>query len=298
MDDSGFTTPPPPPPPGAGGGGELPQRALGDILSTAFNIYKANAAQLLKIVALVVVPLTLFEALISNVVFKPTSTTLVFGSTTTTVSSRSTGSSYLVFVVGMLVALLIGAALQAAMLRAGAEATMGDKPDVDRSFRFGFRRIGSVILIGILVALVVMSVALVGVILAFAVPALGVIVVLVGIVWAVYAGTLLALSVSVLVVEGKTGQEALSRSWNLVKGHFWHALGTIVVASIITGVIGGLIGALGGSNWFASWIFGAIGQILVAPFSALVTIVLYLDIRSRSESLTSNTLRSEISAGE
>ena len=60
MDDSGgFGAPPPPPPPSAGGGGQLPQRDFGDVFSTAFNVYKAHFAQLLKIVALIVVPLTL-----------------------------------------------------------------------------------------------------------------------------------------------------------------------------------------------------------------------------------------------
>ena len=59
MDDSGgFTTPPPPPPPpggaGGGAGGGLAPRGLGDILSAAFEIYKANASGLLMIVAIVV----------------------------------------------------------------------------------------------------------------------------------------------------------------------------------------------------------------------------------------------------
>ena len=79
MDDSGGfgAAPPPPPPPSAGGGGPLPQRAFGDVFSTAFAVYKANAAQLLKIVALIVVPLTLLNALIANVVFAPKDETIV-----------------------------------------------------------------------------------------------------------------------------------------------------------------------------------------------------------------------------
>ena len=67
MDDSGgFTTPPPPPPPpggeGGAGGPGLPPRGIGEILSTAFEIYKANATNLLMIVAIVVVPLTFISA--------------------------------------------------------------------------------------------------------------------------------------------------------------------------------------------------------------------------------------------
>jgi len=71
MDDSGgFGAPPPPPPPGAGGGGSIPQRGLGDILSVAFEVYKANAAKLIQIVAIVVIPLTFIMALLTQVAFK------------------------------------------------------------------------------------------------------------------------------------------------------------------------------------------------------------------------------------
>ena len=76
MDNSGgFTTPPPPPPPpggeGGAGGPGLPSRGIGEILSTAFEIYKANAQNLLMIVAIVVVPLTFISAFIGGVVFAP-----------------------------------------------------------------------------------------------------------------------------------------------------------------------------------------------------------------------------------
>ena len=88
----------------------------------------------------------------------------------------------------------------------------------------------------------------------------------------------------------------MRRSWNLVRGHFWHALGVIFVAALITGVIGGAIGAIGGDAWVVRWIFTAIGQILVAPFSALVSVLLYLDVRARSEALSASTLRAELAA--
>ena len=70
MNDSGFDRPPPPPPPGEPGGGDtLPARGLGDILTGAFDIYKRNAAQLLLIVAIIVVPLSVLGFLISHYAF-------------------------------------------------------------------------------------------------------------------------------------------------------------------------------------------------------------------------------------
>ena len=64
------------PPPSAMGGpqGGIPPKTLGEILSAAFNLYKANASQLILIVAIVVVPLTFISSLLSGVVFAGTST--------------------------------------------------------------------------------------------------------------------------------------------------------------------------------------------------------------------------------
>ncbi len=66
------------------------------------------------------------------------------------------------------------------------------------------------------------------------------------------------------------------------------------VAALIGAVVSGIISALGtiaGTSWFTEWVFGSIGEIVVAPFSALVSIILYLDLRARTEGLTVTALR-------
>jgi hypothetical protein len=286
MDSSGgFTTPPPPPPPppggtGGAGGPGLPQRGIGEILSTAFEIYKANAASLLMIVAIVVVPLTFISAFIGGVVFAPeTETVTIFGESVETVSARTAGAAFLVFIVGIVIAVVISAVLQAAIMRGAALGSIGDPVDVDASYKWGFARFGSVILISILVGLAVLG----GLIL----------LIIPGLIFAV----MFSVSIPALVVENRRGTDAMSRSWNLVKGHFWHAVGVIVVAGIIAAVVSGIIGAIGGAlgdNWFLSWIFQAIAQIITAPFSAIVSVLLYLDLRARKEALTADALRAEL----
>ncbi len=286
MDSSGgFTTPPPPPPPppgdglGAGGPG-LPQRGIGEILSTAFEIYKANASSLLMIVAIVVVPLTFVSAFIGGVLFAPdTETITVLGEPVGEVSARTASAAFLVFLVGIVIAVIINAVLQAALMRGAALGSIGDPVDIDASYKWGFARFGSVLLISILVGLVV----LVGLIL----------IVIPGLIFAV----MLSVAIPALVVENLRGTDAMSRSWNLVKGHFWHAVGVIIVAGIITAVVGGIVGAIGGvfgDNWFLSWIFQAIAQIITAPFAAIVSVLLYLDLRARREALTADGLRAEL----
>src|SRR3954453_20369026 len=71
--DDGGMAPPPPPPPSAGGGGAIPQRGLGDILTAAVELYRANAVKLIQIVAIGVIPLTFASALLTKAVFKPAS---------------------------------------------------------------------------------------------------------------------------------------------------------------------------------------------------------------------------------
>lgn len=281
-DVPGGPTPPPPPPPMMGGPqGGIPPKTLGEILSAAFSIYKANASKLVLVIALVVVPLSLIGALFFGVVFAPER--IEVGSTGSGVvvdyAGRSWGANLLVGSIGALIAIIISAILQAAILRAAAQATIGDPVDVEASYRYGFKRLGSVILLSLLVGLIV---------------AVGFILLIVpGIIFLVF----LSASIPVLIVENRRGTEAMSRSWNLVKGHFWHALVVILVAALIVGVVSGIIGAIGGDNWFVRWIFTSIAQIVTAPFAALVSVILYLDLRARSETLTAETLRRELASG-
>jgi hypothetical protein len=283
MSDTGFTPPPPPPPPpppSGGGGGTLPPRGLGDILSTAFEVYKANATKLIVIVAIVVVPLALLTSLFSNVVFDVDTTTVdIGGQPVTTIETQGAFTALIAAAIGAVIAFVMSFVLQAAVMRAAAQAVIGDPVDAEASYRYGFKRLGSVILVSLLVGLI-----LLGGFILLIIP---------GIIFAVF----LAVTIPALVVENKRGTDALGRSWNLVKGAFWHVLGTIVVAGIIAGLVSGIISAIGGDNFVVSWIFTSIGQIITVPFSALVSVILYLDLRARQESLTAERLRSEIALG-
>jgi MFS family permease len=278
MDNSGgFTTPPPPPPPpggeGGAGGPGLPPRGIGEILSTAFEIYKANAQSLLMIVAIVVVPLTFISAFIGGVIFAPDTDPI------TGLDDRAFGAAILVGLVALIITVIINAVLQAAIMRGAAHGSIGDPVDIDASYKWGFARFGSVLLISILVGLAVF-----GGFLLLIIP---------GIIFLV----MFSVSIPALVVENLRGTDAMSRSWNLVKGNFWHALGLIIVAGIITAVVGGIVGAIGSAisdNWFVVWIFQAIAQIITAPFTALVTVLLYLDLRARREALTADALRADL----
>ena len=271
-----------PPPPAVSGGpsGGLPPKTLGQILSQAFDIYRANAAKLLTIVAVVVVPLSLIGAIFTGVIFEPE---VDVRSGQVVVGVEDLGRSFVGYLfvgaIGGLIAILIAAALQAATARAAALAVIGDPVDVQTSYRYGFRRLGSVILISLLVGVIV---------------AVGFLLLIVpGIIFLVF----LSVSIPALIVENRRGTDALGRSWNLVQGEFWHALGVVFVAAILVGIVSGIIGSIGGNEWVIRWIFTAIAQIVTAPYAALVSILLYLDLRARKEALSAATLRQELASG-
>ena len=277
----GPTPPPPPPPPGTppGPGGFRP-RTLGEILSEAFRIYRENAAKLMVIVAVVVVPLSFIGALLGHFVGEPTLHRVkILGQPATIEYSRSFGVTILALLIAAAIGVIIWAILQAAILRGAAQATIGDPVDVEASYRWGLSRFGSVLLVAVLVGIAV---------------GVGFILLIIpGIIFLVF----LSVSEPALIVENRRGTEALKRSWNLVRGHFWHALVVILIAAILTGIVQGILTAIGGHNWFVRWIFSAIAQILTSPFSALVTVLLYLDLRARKEALTAERLRTELASG-
>jgi hypothetical protein len=274
-DVTGYgAAPPPPPPPEPPGGGALPSRGIGDILSAAFQIYTKNAGQLILIVAIVVVPLSLISFLLTDVVFNGTTEDVGGIEVTTRTFAVFLGAT----LAALAISIIISAILQAALLRGAAQGTIGDPVDINTSYRWGLSRFGSVLLVSILVGLSV---------------AIGFILLIIP---GIFLLVMLAVSVPAVVVENKRGTDAMRRSWDLVKGHFWHVLGVIVVAALLTGLVSGLISAIGGSNRFVGLITGMIAQILVAPYSALVSILLYLDLRARGEMLSANQLRGELAA--
>ena len=229
--------------------------------------------------AVVVVPLSFISAFLSGVAFAPnTHTVRIFGKPEVVADTRGLGVVLLVVAIGAVISVIISAVLQAAILRAAAEATIGDPVDAEASYRYGFKRLGSVIWVSVLVGLAV---------------GIGFILLIVP---GIIALGFLCVSVPVLIVENRRGTDAMGRSWNLVKGHFWHALGVILVAALIVGFVNGIVSSIGGSAWVVRWILTAIATTITAPFTALVSVLLYLDLRARSEALSASTLRSELAA--
>lgn len=270
--------PPPSMPPPPSGDPALPPRGVGELIGAALDLYRRNALPLLTIVALVVIPLAILGAAITALLQPDPGET------------RSVAFVIVTILIGVLIAVITNAILQAAVLRGAAKATLGEPVDVSDSYRWGFQRLGSVLLIALLVTLALIAAFVPFILVVIAVPALALIVWVLP--FAVYV--LLSVSVPALVIEGQRGAAALGRSWNLVKAFFWHAAGVILLALIVGAVVSFILGLIGGTNEVVSTIVSILGQIIVAPFTALVTVLLYLNLRTRAENLTVTALRAEL----
>jgi hypothetical protein len=124
---------------------------------------------------------------------------------------------------------------------------------VEQSYRFGFHRLGSVLVVSILVGL-----ATVGGLILLVIPG-------------IYIGVRLTVSIDALVVEGRRGTQAMGRSWGLVGGLWWHAFATLLVAWLLIGVANAVITApFSGQSWVVQGLAAAVATVVTLPYGVLV----------------------------
>jgi hypothetical protein len=239
-----------------------------EILGTAFGLYRRHWRTLLAIVA-IAVPLAVS-------IPSTTGRSAPGGEYQVVVHHRvvATGGSWAATAIVVL-AMLVGALGLAAVTRAAVAAVAGEDLGVGRSYRTAAGRVWPLLLVIVLTWLLTM----VGLLL-FVVPG-------------VVVGVLLAVSVPVQVIEGTGAWRALSRSWNLVGGHWWHTFVTILLTWLLLGLAVGLVDVAAeglGLGWLAETIAQALSITLAAPFAALVAVLLYLDLRARGEPLDGDPL--------
>jgi hypothetical protein len=105
--------------------------------------------------------------------------------------------------------------------------------------------------------------------------------------------------VPAVIVEDLSGTKALGRSDKLASGRRWPVFGFLIVVYLIVSIINVIAGTVlfgfisPGSA--AETVIGIAVAVLIAPFVAAATVVLYFDQRVRAEAFDVELLASQIS---
>jgi hypothetical protein len=250
----------------------------GQTIDAAVRLYRARWKTLMAISAVLVVPFSLAQqfaihasrhpVLIGNRVFQQSDSGLVV----------------LFFVLNYL---LVQPLIQASLIRALAGVYLGQDVRAGESLRFGLSKLGWVLLWSFVVGLL---------------TALGLIALIVG---AIFLYVRFYFTVSAVVLEDARGG-ALSRSWRLTKGLWWHIFGTTLLAGLVAAVASFILAvpaALIAANdtgqsiaWFFQALLSAASTVIVTPFSVGVVVLLYFDSRIRKEGFDIAVMAREVGA--
>jgi hypothetical protein len=250
---------------------------VGEILDTAFAVYRRNAFALWKLVAVVVaLPAAMNGA-------------LAVAEQQVNDSDGSSGSLVILQLLVLLVSLIASSLATAAALRVVADAYLGRTIDPGASLRFGLRRLPAVIGMSLLVGITVVIASLF-----LLVPGIYLYVA-----WSVAMPALLGENLGII--------RALGRSHSLVRGRFWPCAGVIVLAFLLMFIVAlvllAVLAAVVGSSdndtvlFVEQGVSTLIANALVLPFQVAVTVVLYIDLRVRKEGFDVQLLAHSLEPG-
>jgi hypothetical protein len=279
---------------------------LGELLDGAFKLLRADFPQLLLAVGVVVVPLQLLLAFVSEQVAtrldegmvaleqRPEAVDVVF-----TDLARELPA---LLVVGLLQTLLLLLAT-AAVVRIGGARYLGSRERAMPALGAAARRFPSLLAAQLLIGLIVVAAIAVPIVIILAGAVLGQdALVLIGFLaflpvvpLVIFLYIRFAVNVPAIMLEGTGALGSLRRSARLVKGRWWPVFGVLIVAWIVVGVVGTALGFIPNAvaGFLASealravvtGIGNSISGLITQPVTALVVLLLYFDARIRKEGL-------------
>jgi hypothetical protein len=296
--------PPPSPKPGV-----VPLRplTLGEILDGAVQTIRQNPKVMLGLSAVVNLALSVVVVLLQIGTLR--SDFAALGGSSTSADSATAGAAD---IVSSLVAALLQAVgttvLTGLLVIAVSDAVLGRRPGIGEVWQRARGRIwallGVTVLVFLAIAGIVAVVVVPGIVVLVAggAAAAGILLLVVGIIAAVVLVPWVAirwLFAPPTVLLERTGVRAsLGRSWRLVGGSWWRCFGIVLLAQLIASVLSGVLQVPfvlaglairdAGSDTLAvilTVVGGAIARTLIAPFSASILALLYIDLRMRREGL-------------
>ena len=276
---------------------QLRQMTLSEILDGAISIVRAHFTDLVKIVAVVLVPVQVIGFIILLVSPEATTDFLIgstdsSGQTTFDENGDTVDIDWAAFWAGVAYSFLNSFAVliaTAAAYRFVSEAYLGFTIDWRESISYAFRKLHSLLWIVVLLGLGI---------------TVGFLFLIIPGIWLAFAW---ALAIPVLLSEDARGSKALGRSFKLVRHHWWKTFGTLFVAFLIVSLIQAGLGAVVGlvtadtsSQAFDAFLTSVLYVVLYlisTPFTTAVLALIYFDLRVRKEGVDLSMAAEGIGAG-
>jgi Membrane domain of glycerophosphoryl diester phosphodiesterase len=302
------------------GSGRFRAQAVGELLDSAFTLYRRNVRLILAITLVVQLPL----AVVSYIVYQLT------GITSTSARLQQLGAAgpltqqqvsgvwssvvpvlVVVFTIALLQAVVVQPIATAAMTRAVGDIYLEHPASVGGAYRAVGRRLGAVVgvaltLFGVGLGLIaVTSGLLIGAVYVFGPAGIALLVILApaAVLVAILVYTRWLFAAPIVMLERAGPRAALRRSWQLVRGSTLRVFGITILVWIITGILGAIVGALltvvtqvGDDNvrLILNELASLAVAVLIQPISFIVVVLLYYDLRIRREAFDIEMLAATI----
>lgn len=237
-------------------------RTASELAARAIRLALGNYRVLISAIAVILVP-----------TFVVGGAALAYWRAKSPTSLNPTGTARVAELVGVAVVVFGNLLAQAAGIHAATNLAAGWPPDWRRSIGAAFSRAATVVTVSLEVA-VLSGLGL----LLFILPG-------------VYLWFSWLVAMPVVVLEGRTGREALSRSAYLVKGRWWSVLGgyllaelfIVIPAYLVSFVVGAVVHASLTSQAVTEQLTSVFVELALAPIIVTFVAVTYLDLRLRKE---------------
>jgi hypothetical protein len=270
---------------------------FGEVLDTAFNLFKRNFKAVVLVSAVIMVPLSLLGAAAAAGLAPSDLSALEDPNADLEDILGIFGGFFGALGLGSLLQIVGSILVQAATTRIYSESYRGGSMSAGEAMRHGVRRLPGMLGLTLLTTIGTFF----GFLLCIA-PG----------VW-LYAAW--GVAPAALIAEPTSAIKALGRSFNLVKGNWWRVFGLLVLAAVLVGVITGAVtaplqfGATFGSGFadnpelvfsgtylaLNTLVTGVVTAVTL-PFTAAVVVAIYYDLRVRKEGYDLERLIADLGA--
>lgn len=267
--------------------GPIRPLGVGEVLDAAIRIYRRRFKAMVIATAITVGPALLVSAVLQvSTAPDPNAFGQQAAEDPEALDLRDIWVFLIATLIATLIALVASQIATGATLKSASGAYFDEPADWRGSLRFAIRKLPSMLWVVVLTLLATL---------------LGIVACVLPGIW-IYVAT--SMVIPVVLLENLRGTSAVSRSWRLVEGRWWATFGTLIIASLLAGFVAAIFAIPGQAIGMATGSTAAtivlqslgsfVGSVITTPFSAAVTLVIYVDLRVRKEAFDLELLAGQL----